>query len=173
LFVLAARFKRPSLAKPQTDEATGADRSNLFRQRTTRQCVCRRSAFLNCRGRILKDFAPYAALRLRARSPAGIPLAVFANRTFVPRAQLRARLPKGDAKAAACRTHRQGYSDAPRAPVVLPAGMIPEPPGCGLYPSARGRRTRSAAREYPRPTASFNERDWRRLLSSFPASQRR
>ena len=33
LFVLAARFKRPSLAKPQTDEATGADRSNLFRQR--------------------------------------------------------------------------------------------------------------------------------------------
>jgi hypothetical protein len=47
-----------------------------------------------------------AALRLRARSPAGIPLAVFANRTFVPRAQLRARLPKGDAKAAACRTHR-------------------------------------------------------------------
>jgi hypothetical protein len=33
LFVLAARFKRPSLAKPRTDEATGAERSNLFRER--------------------------------------------------------------------------------------------------------------------------------------------
>jgi hypothetical protein len=37
----------------------------------------------------------------------------------------------------------------------LPAGMMPEPPGCGLYLSARGRRTRSAAGEYPRPTAPF------------------
>src|ERR1700689_4155884 len=42
-----------------------------------------------------------------------------------------------------------GHSDAPRAPVVLPAGMMPEPPGCGVYRSARGRRTRSALREYP------------------------
>ena len=48
-----------------------------------------------------------------------------------------------------CRRRRFGYSDAPRAPVVMPAGMIPEPPGCGPYPSARGRRTRSAVREYP------------------------
>jgi hypothetical protein len=31
----------------------------------------------------------------------------------------------------------------------LPAGMMPEPPGCGLYLSARGRRTRSAIRKYP------------------------
>jgi hypothetical protein len=37
----------------------------------------------------------------------------------------------------------------------MPAGMMPEPPGCGLYLSARGRRTRSAVREYPRPTALF------------------
>ena len=42
-----------------------------------------------------------------------------------------------------------GHSDAPRAPVVMPAGMMPEPPGCGVYLSARGRRTRSAFREYP------------------------
>jgi hypothetical protein len=42
-----------------------------------------------------------------------------------------------------------GHSDAPRAPVVMPAGMMPEPPGCGVYRSARGRRTRSACREYP------------------------
>jgi hypothetical protein len=42
-----------------------------------------------------------------------------------------------------------GHSDAPRTPVVVPAGMMPEPPGCGPYLSARGRRTRSAVREYP------------------------
>jgi hypothetical protein len=27
--------------------------------------------------------------------------------------------------------------------------MMPEPPGCGPYPSARGRRARSTIREYP------------------------
>jgi hypothetical protein len=42
-----------------------------------------------------------------------------------------------------------GHSEAPRAPVIVPAGMMPEPPGCGVYPSARGRRTRSAFGEYP------------------------
>jgi len=31
----------------------------------------------------------------------------------------------------------------------MPAGMMPEPPGCGVYLSARGRRTRSAFGEYP------------------------
>src|SRR3984885_295281 len=93
--------------------------------------------------------AAYAALRLRARSPAGIPLTVLTKGTFVPRAQHRARLPEDRAKAAACRTRRLGCSDAPRAPVLMPAGMMPEPPGCGVYLSARGRRTRSAVREYP------------------------
>src|SRR6202020_1691621 len=38
--------------------------------------------------------AACAALRLRARSPAGVPLAVLASGTFVPRAQRRARLPE-------------------------------------------------------------------------------
>src|SRR5580658_1281158 len=42
-----------------------------------------------------------------------------------------------------------GHSDAPRAPVVMPAGMMPEPPGCGVYLSTRGCRTRSAIRKYP------------------------
>ena len=36
-------------------------------------------------------------------------------------------------------------SDAPRAPVIVPAGMMPEPPECaGDEPNARGHRTRSA-----------------------------
>ena len=47
--------------------------------------------------------AACAALRLRARSPAGIPLTVLASGTFVPKAQRRARLPKTERKAAACR----------------------------------------------------------------------
>jgi hypothetical protein len=95
--------------------------------------------------------AACAALRLRARSPAGIPLTVFANRTFVPRAQLRARLPERRHKRSGhSRTRRLfGHSDAPRAPVVLPAGMMPEPPGSGVYLSTRGCRTRSAIRKYP------------------------
>src|SRR6202167_1276365 len=67
--------------------------------------------------------------------------------------------PEGSASGQASRGQRQsadiaanaivGHSDAPRAPVLLLAGMMPEPPGCGLYLSARGRRTRSASREYP------------------------
>jgi hypothetical protein len=35
--------------------------------------------------------------------------------------------------------------------------MMPEPPGCGLYRSARGRRTRSTVRKYPP--------EWRPLTS--------
>jgi hypothetical protein len=66
-----------------------------------------------------------------------------------------------------------GHSDAPRAPVLVLAGMMPEPPGSEVYLSARGCRTRSAIKEYPPCRRPFNERDWRRLLSSFPASQRR
>src|ERR1700727_4075564 len=104
-----------------------------------------------------REGAACAPLRWRARSPAGIPLAVFANRTFVPRAQLRARLPERRHKRSGhSRTRRLfGHSDAPRAPVVLPAGMMPEPPGSGVYLSAAGRRTRPAAGECPRPTAPF------------------
>ena len=76
--------------------------------------------------------------------------------------------PEGSASGQASRRQRQstdiaanavqGHSDAPRAPVVVPAGMMPEPPGCGVYLSARGRRTRSAFREYP-PQRRPLERD--------------
>ena len=97
--------------------------------------------------------AACAALRLRARSPAGVPLAVLASGTFVPKAQRRARLPKDDAKAAACRTLRlrsqrctshaglsAGRHDAraarartvsfrPRAPHSLRRQRVPSPSG--------------------------------------------
>jgi hypothetical protein len=39
--------------------------------------------------------------------------------------------------------HRPRLSQAPGAPVVVPAGTIPGPPGSGVYGSARGNRPRS------------------------------
>jgi hypothetical protein len=76
--------------------------------------------------------------------------AVLTSGTFVPRAQHRARLPEAGAKAAACRTRRVPVTAMHLARrSLVPAGMMPEPPGCGVYPSARGRRTRSAFRKYP------------------------
>jgi hypothetical protein len=51
-----------------------------------------------------------------------------------------------------------GHSDAPRAPVLVLAGMMPEPPGSEVYLSARGCRTRSAIKEYPPCRRPFNER---------------
>jgi hypothetical protein len=90
--------------------------------------------------------------------------------------------PEGSASGQASRKRREscgvphapvfGHSDAPRAPVVMPAGMMPEPPGCGVYLSARGRRTRSALREYPPRKRPFKERDWLRLLPPWRRSQR-
>jgi hypothetical protein len=40
--------------------------------------------------------------------------------------------------------HQSRLSEAPRAPVVMPAGSMPGPPGSGSHSSARGDRTRSA-----------------------------
>jgi hypothetical protein len=44
----------------------------------------------------------------------------------------------------------------------MPAGRFgPEPPGSGVYVSARRRRTRSTLVEYPRPKVPLSERDFR------------
>src|ERR1700688_1310994 len=45
--------------------------------------------------------------------------------------------------------------EAPPTPVVMPGDMMPKPPGNGVYRPVRGHRPRSAAGEYPRPTASL------------------
>jgi hypothetical protein len=42
-----------------------------------------------------------------------------------------------------------------RRPVLMPAGLCPEPPECGVYRSARGAPHSLHLREYPRPKASF------------------
>src|SRR6202167_3120687 len=85
-------------------------------RRQTQGCACPHASGVRDAPR---RKAACAALRLRARSPADVPLAVLASGTFVPKAQRRARLPGSGAKAAACRTRRLGHSDATRAPVVV------------------------------------------------------
>ena len=87
------RFTQSGLRRKKKGSGTPANASS--HARTQAACGTRHERRAAC-----------AALRLRARSPAGVPLAVLASGTFVPRAQLRARLPDDDAKAAACRTLR-------------------------------------------------------------------
>ena len=45
--------------------------------------------------------------------------------------------------------HGSRLSDAPRAPVVMPAGSMPGPPGSGVTSPARGNRTRPISRLSP------------------------
>jgi hypothetical protein len=59
--------------------------------------------------------------------------------------------------------HRSRLSDAPRAPVVVPEGTMPRPPGNGVCRSVRRNRSRSALREHPRekrPSNESTEREW-------------
>src|SRR5580698_9029031 len=187
--VLAARFSRLSFANhhDQATKPSGTSGRGRFVYETPlidsppainkgERNAGRRIVVLPARKRRAgraTESAACAALRLRARSPAGIPLTVFANRTFVPRAQLRARLPEDDAKAAACRTHRLRSQRC-----TSRAGRI-----AGRH-DARAARVRTVSfrpraphslrrRGVPSPKASFNERDWWSLLSPFLASQRR
>src|SRR5579863_2761326 len=89
-------------------------------------------------------------VRYRARSPAGVP----------PRL-----LPRGVLSLGATRARLRGQvalptsSDAPRTPVVMPAGMMPGPPGSEADDAiARGHRTRPQPAGITR-TASFAGRD--------------
>jgi hypothetical protein len=120
--VLAARFSRLSFANhhDQATKPSGTSGRGRFVYETPlidsppainkgERNAGRRIVLMPARKRRAgraTESAACAALRLRARSPAGIPLTVFTSGTFVPKAQRRARLPKDHAKAAACRTHR-------------------------------------------------------------------
>src|SRR6202050_1209029 len=77
--------------------------------------------------------AACAALRLRARSPAGVPLRFLPTGLSSRRLSVGPGFPKTARKPRKAARTVSGHSDAPRAPVVLPAGMMPEPPGCGVY----------------------------------------
>src|SRR5580692_5992938 len=60
--------------------------------------------------------------------------------------------------AGVTRTTERSYSDAPRTPVIVPAGPMPGPPGSGVTKPARRNRTRSVSRYVSRPRP-FDERD--------------
>ena len=117
--------------------------------------------------------AACAALRLRARSPAGVPLAVLASGTFVPKAQHRARLSEGGAKAAACRTHRL-RSQRCTSRAGHSAGRHDARAARARTVSFRPRAPHSLRRqEVPSRKASFNERDQPALSASRMAKSKR
>ena len=100
------------------------------------------------------DKAACAALPLRARSPAGVPPR-FCPRGVWSLGAIRARL-RGCFATAADMTAGSAptSSGAPRTPVIVPAGLMPGPPGSRLMRPARGLRTRPLPPGITR-TASF------------------
>ena len=115
-------------------------------RRQTQGCACPHASGVRDAPR---RKAACAALRLRARSPAGVPPRLSPAGLSSPGLSIGPGFPRRNVKLRRAATRHLGHSDAPRAPVVVPAGMMPEPPGCGVYLSVRGRRTRSAFGEYP------------------------
>jgi hypothetical protein len=188
--VLAARFSRPSFAnhhdqatKPSGTSGRGrfvyetplidsppAINKRIAERRQTHCVDARTQAACGTRHGVRRLAPPSACGRARLPafhlrfSPTGLSSRRFSVGPGFPKTMRKLR------RAARIAF---GHSDAPRAPVLVLAGMMPEPPGSGLYLSARGCRTRSAIREYPPGRRPFNERDWRRLLFSFVPSQRR
>ena len=88
-----------------------------------------------------------AALPLRGQHASRRSTAVLAQGTAHPEGSAQARLRgrRRHMRRVAPANAAPSSSDAPRAPVIVPAGMMPEPPECeGDEPNARGHRTRSA-----------------------------
>jgi hypothetical protein len=92
-------------------------------------------------------------LRLRARSPAGVPPRLSPKGVVVPKAQLRARLPGTRPKRLLPRLGLSQSSDAPRMPVVMPAGMMPKPPGCAADEAAPAGTALAPAGRHHRPAS--------------------
>jgi hypothetical protein len=189
-FVLAARFSHPSFANPKNQATKQPERSGRSRFVYETLLIDSPPAINKGErnaGRRIVLMPAHKRRAGRATEKSGLrrpPLAgALACRHSTYGFRQEDFRPQGSASGQASRRRRQSadiaanailsHSDAPRAPVLVLAGMMPEPPGCGLYLSARGRRTRSAIREYPPGRRPFNERDWRRLLFSFVPSQRR
>jgi hypothetical protein len=139
------------------------ERHETFRLQTRREAE-RRQAHRSCmsapRSQTLPpENAPGAVARhtdkrcrlpaLRARSPLGAP----------PRYLPRKLMPRLSPGRASCEREDAGvthiiertHSDAPRAPVIVPAGSMPGPPGSGVTNPARRNRTRSVSRCVSRP----------------------
>jgi hypothetical protein len=68
--------------------------------------------------------------RCRARSPAGVPPRLSPRGVFHPQGATRARLRGyGASSADIAANAAPSCSEAPRTPVIVPAGMMPGPPG--------------------------------------------
>ena len=92
-----------------------------------------------------------AALPLRGQHASRRSTAVLAKGTAHPEGSAQARLRgrRHQKRRVAPASAAPTSSDAPRAPVLVPAGMMPEPPECaGDEPNARGHRTRSISRRH-------------------------
>ncbi len=89
------------------------------------------------------------------------PTAALAEGTYVTQGATQAMFP-GTRSGRCYRPSPVPVQRAPRAPVVMPADMIPKPPGNGPYLPARGHRTRSRLPEYLRERRPLSERAYAR-----------
>src|ERR1700733_1306963 len=116
-------------AMPGNDEEASNERTKKDAERRQTQVIAVRTQTA-CGTRHGK--AACAALRLRARLPVGVPPRLLPKGVSHPQGAARARLRgcaaiRGGHAASAATTS----SDAPRTPVLVPAGLMPEPPGSG------------------------------------------
>ena len=109
--------------------------------------------------------APYL---LGDRSPSGAPLRRLPRRANA-RTQPRPRFTRNTMRRRYLRLESR-LSEAPRAPVVMPEGSIPKPPGSGVTSPARRNRTRSINWLSPVDVPDVSETA--RLWSSRRQSQR-
>ena len=105
---------------------------------------------------------------LRDRSPSGAPLRRLPRRANA-RTQPRPRFTRNTMRRRYLRLESR-LSEAPRAPVVMPAGTMPGPPGSGVTSPARRNRTRSINWLSPVDVPDVSETA--RLWSSRRGSQR-
>ena len=85
------------------------------------------------------------------------PTAALAKGTYVTQGATQAMFP-GTRSGRCYRPSPVPVQRAPRAPVLMPADMIPKPPGNGPYPPARRHRTRFRLPEYLRERRPVSER---------------
>jgi hypothetical protein len=85
----------------------------------------------------------------RSGSPVGVPPRFSPRGLTSTQGATQAMLP-GTRSGRCYRPSPVPVQRAPRAPVIVPADMMPKPPGNGPYPPARGHRTRSRLPEYLR-----------------------
>jgi hypothetical protein len=164
--VLAARFSHPSFANPKNQATKQPERSGRSRFVYETLLIDSPPAINKGErnaGRRIVLMPAHKRRAGRATEKSGLrrpPLAgALACRHSTYGFRQEDFRPQGSASGQASRRRRQSadiaanailsHSDAPRAPVLVLAGIMPEPPGNRLYLSVRGRRTRSAVREYP------------------------